>query len=292
MVNIFEFSDSRLFIKRCYEARKAANPSFSYRTFSSLMRANSPNFIKLIIDGKRNLTVPNIYRLSTALGLNLPETKYLFALVHYTQETDPEVREFFRAEMNEVSRPESFRTINKATFPLENEAWSKPSTFPVLSLANGRRKDEIVALVVTRSKISREEVEGALEAAVKDGVLILEDEIYKHPTYASNIIHKGVDPTIYPLLKAGISDSLAALDKYLYKQCAVFFTTAFTVRDLNELGKKARKIKDRVFSEIITDCADSRLEETVAAQLMIQIFPVIYDEKDVFSGEARPAKSV
>lgn len=60
---------------------KATRPSFSYRQFSRRAGFASPNYLKLVTDGKRNLAVKAIPQFAKALQLNDVETEYLQELV-------------------------------------------------------------------------------------------------------------------------------------------------------------------------------------------------------------------
>lgn len=83
--NIYEFLNYRDFVKSMYEFKKNQAATFSYRTFSRLAGFKSSNFIKLIIDGKRNLSTEGIYKFAKALKLNKDETGFFEALVLFDQ---------------------------------------------------------------------------------------------------------------------------------------------------------------------------------------------------------------
>ena len=53
--NIYNFSDYRDFLKDRYRQLKEADPVFSFRHFSKQAGFGSPNYLKLVMDGKRNL---------------------------------------------------------------------------------------------------------------------------------------------------------------------------------------------------------------------------------------------
>jgi uncharacterized protein (TIGR02147 family) len=98
-LDIFTFTDYRAFMKAFYDSKKKAPGSFSYRRFSKLAQNASPNFVKLVVDGQRNLTVQNIYLFAMAMELLPNEWQYFEAMVHFTQESMPEVMEFYQLRM-------------------------------------------------------------------------------------------------------------------------------------------------------------------------------------------------
>jgi len=79
-----------------YEAAKAHSRVFSYRYFSRKAGYNSPNFLKLVIDGERNISTDSIERFADALGLTLSERRFFANLVAFNQaETAEEKNEAF-----------------------------------------------------------------------------------------------------------------------------------------------------------------------------------------------------
>jgi len=68
-----------------YEQRKEVDGYFSYRFFSGKAGFRSPNFLKLVIDGKRNLSPDSVEKFVRALKLNRREADFFRILVHLNQ---------------------------------------------------------------------------------------------------------------------------------------------------------------------------------------------------------------
>ncbi len=85
MGTIFEYMDYRDYLRHLFEQRKTDHPFYSYRLFSQKAGFKSPNFLKLVVDGKRNLTKESVYRVAKAFGLNKGESDYLENLVFLNQ---------------------------------------------------------------------------------------------------------------------------------------------------------------------------------------------------------------
>ncbi len=77
--------DYREYLRDMFEKRKTQHPFYSYRLFSQKAGFKSPNFLKLVIDGKRNLTKESVYRITKAFGLNKGESDYFENLVFLNQ---------------------------------------------------------------------------------------------------------------------------------------------------------------------------------------------------------------
>lgn len=96
--DVFRFLNARAYLKAVYDHRKATTRSFSYRAFSKRAGLGSPNYLKLVIDGDRNLTAPMALRFGEALDLSGSRLAYFQDLVAFTQAktTDQRARYYER----------------------------------------------------------------------------------------------------------------------------------------------------------------------------------------------------
>lgn len=83
--NVFSYLDARRFLGDYYAFKKATTSGFSYRAFSRRAGIKSPNYLKLVIDGERNLTPKMAHRFGTACGLAGDALGYFLDLVAFTQ---------------------------------------------------------------------------------------------------------------------------------------------------------------------------------------------------------------
>ncbi|HUP58704.1 MAG TPA: TIGR02147 family protein, partial [Bdellovibrionota bacterium] len=96
-VNIFEFTDYRTYLKAFYETKKVTNPAYSMSTFTRRagLGHNSRGYLKLIIEGKRNLTPHTVRRFADALGLQPREALYFENLVYFNQAKTPKDKDYY-----------------------------------------------------------------------------------------------------------------------------------------------------------------------------------------------------
>ena len=91
--NLSAYTDFRQYLKDFYEFKKRTQSSpiraYSYATFSAAADIKSPNYLKLIIDGQRNLSDSMIKKFAQALQLTREQVDEFKALVHYGQAKDP-----------------------------------------------------------------------------------------------------------------------------------------------------------------------------------------------------------
>lgn len=113
-LDVFEYTDYRVYMKTFYEEKKRSPGSFSYRRFSKIAGNASPNFVKLVVDGQRNLTVENIHKFAVAMGLEGLEHDYFVALVHFTQEGDPGTKDYYNQIMARLKFPAKSLSLSAA----------------------------------------------------------------------------------------------------------------------------------------------------------------------------------
>ena len=83
--DLFEYSNYRKYLRDLYSYYKSETNYFSYRYFSSRAGFKSPNFLKLVIDGRRNLTEKSIPKVSKALRMSKAEEEFFTPLVFFNQ---------------------------------------------------------------------------------------------------------------------------------------------------------------------------------------------------------------
>lgn len=91
--NLFDYFDYREYLHDFYSYHKKKNPSYSYRLFARKAKLGSPNYLKLVVDGKRRITDRTLYQFTRGLGLNADQEKYFRELVMYQEISDPDSKE-------------------------------------------------------------------------------------------------------------------------------------------------------------------------------------------------------
>jgi uncharacterized protein (TIGR02147 family) len=91
-IDVFAYADYRHFLAAYYAHRKASDYGFSYRSFARAAGFSSPNYLKLVIDGKRNLTDEMAQRFAAAIGLSGQQLDYFCELVAFNQARNSEQR--------------------------------------------------------------------------------------------------------------------------------------------------------------------------------------------------------
>jgi uncharacterized protein (TIGR02147 family) len=89
--DVFAYLDYREYL-RDYFAFGKVRHSLSHRTFARRARFASPSFVKLVMEGRRNLSASTAVRVASACHLEDREAEYFTRLVAFTQARDTDTR--------------------------------------------------------------------------------------------------------------------------------------------------------------------------------------------------------
>jgi uncharacterized protein (TIGR02147 family) len=120
------FADHRAYLKAMIEYLKATRPQFSYRYFSRIAGFSSPNFLKLVAEGKRNLSPQSIAKFARGLGLDQKEQETFETLVLLGQsETDAE-RNRYLARLERHASKSAASRLEEAQFKVYSLWYALP----------------------------------------------------------------------------------------------------------------------------------------------------------------------
>lgn len=84
-IDVLDYLDYRALLRDYYQAKKDEGRGFSFRAFSQRAGLRSPNHLKRVIDGERNLTPAMAVRYARAMSLDAEATTYFCDLVTFNQ---------------------------------------------------------------------------------------------------------------------------------------------------------------------------------------------------------------
>jgi|WetSurMetagenome_2_1015567.scaffolds.fasta_scaffold33488_2 uncharacterized protein (TIGR02147 family) len=115
MPNIFNHMDYRSYLLAFYNEEKAKNMGFSYSVMAERAGFGSKSFIKLVIDGKKNLSSDSLQQINRVLKLKGQSFSYMQDLVAFNQAKSVEERDRF------LQRLLSYRKRNPARLVLQRQ---------------------------------------------------------------------------------------------------------------------------------------------------------------------------
>lgn len=266
MKTVYAFMSHREYLQEFYEFHKRHQRGFTLAAFAKKADLKSGAYLKMILEGKRKLTVKNIHGFAKAAQLNYEETQYFEALVHYEQAEDPNTREFYGQRIKDLSwqRPKQLaKNIGKNIF----SDWYYPAA--LVCIENVTRKTALKRLEQrlglgheASSKLIAEFLEVGLILSEKDKyVLNAEYFVYQDAT-GMKAMHKNY-------IQMQLKKSQEAFERH-YDKGAQFFAHTFT---LEKAKLKYFTDKIDVFLQEITDFSNQQRNETVA-QLNVQLYEV------------------
>ena len=167
MKPIIEYSDFRQYMRDFYEERKLRHV-FSWREFSKNAGFTSSSYMKVVCDGKSNLSRIGVERTGQAMGLVGFEMDYFRAMVKFGQETDDEKKKVAYAEMLAIAKEHKVRVIEGDLFDFY-ESWKNPVLRELAPLMPGATPGELAKKCYP--EISAYDVKQSLDFLTKAGFL-------------------------------------------------------------------------------------------------------------------------
>ncbi|MBI2336813.1 MAG: TIGR02147 family protein [Deltaproteobacteria bacterium] len=168
--DLFEYADYRDYLRDIYQYLKISSKgTFSFRAFAKKAQMGSPNYLKLVMDGERELSAKTIQKFGRALSLNKNELSFFEALVFFCKSHNESEKEFY---YNKLKRFKKFKLAQNIT--LEQHGYFSKWYIPVIRemvLLKGFKPDAQWIAKHLDPPISPKEAETALDTLVSLGFL-------------------------------------------------------------------------------------------------------------------------
>lgn len=278
MPALSEYMDYRLFLAEFYHFKKMQTRlsirPYSYAIFSAAADIKSPNYLKMIIEGKRNLSPDMVAKFAKACGLNKSQGEEFRLLVFFNQSEDPADRNYALKQLSEYRMEQKIKHgeldrkvlekvpnwIGWIIYALADQAGV---TFQISQLKE-----------ILRNKASESEIVAALDGLLKSG------ELTKDP--ATGVITKGKPTEAPEEIPSALVRKLQMQLMYLGLESLYqdqpnerefgSLTLSLTEKEFEELKFKLRQMR----KSLNKDNSIARLAEKGQRvyQLNLQLFPV------------------
>jgi uncharacterized protein (TIGR02147 family) len=125
MNSLFEYMNYREYLRDYYAEKKKEHAFYSFRLFAQKAGFASPNFFKLVIDGKRNMSKESAFRFSKALGHSKKEAEYFENLVFFNQSKTLEEKNAYLANLMKFRKNLDPKKIEQSEYAYYS-AWYIP----------------------------------------------------------------------------------------------------------------------------------------------------------------------
>jgi len=278
------FCDYRPYLKEFYEYKRALTKDslrpYSYATFAASADIKSPNYLKLIIEGQRNLSIEMARKFARAMALGREETDEFTALVEFTQAQEPIERNRYLKILADIRVRHQLKNGE-----INAETWDKvPSwvTWVLYALADqkGVRFDIAELFETMRGKARPEDIRRSLEKLLAAGELVKDPTtgfIQKGRELMSGsesvpveLVRKLQSELIYLGLESLFQDT--PQDREIGTQ-----TLALTEGEFEHLKFELRQFRKRWLKDVSVNRKATK--GTRVFQLNIQLFPVTLPSK-------------
>lgn len=167
MKKIIEYTDYRRYIADYYADRKARK-SFTWRDFAKSAGFSSPVYLKLVAEGKYNLSEAAVERVAEAMGLRDWEVDYFKVLVSLNHAKDNESRREYFNEMLRIADVHKATVVEGDSFRFFSD-WKNPVIRELAPAMPGAKPLAMARACI--SKITAAEVSETLAFLTKAGLL-------------------------------------------------------------------------------------------------------------------------
>jgi len=271
--SVFEFTDYRTFLNAFYAAKRAANPAYSMSAFARRagLGANSRGYLKLIIEGKRNLTAHTLRRFTDALGLGAKASLYFENLVYFNQAKTPQDRDYYFQRLTLAAgaeRSSQFELLQSQYLYYSN--WYLVPVRELVGLDGFREDPEWIASSL-RGKITRKQAQEALAVLERLGMIVRESSTGRlrqaEPLvkYSGGVFRSSIQKFHIEMMERA-KESL--IDDPYEEREASCVTLACDGSRVPEMKKAIAEFRDRMNLEF----GENSRENNAVIQLNVQIF--------------------
>jgi uncharacterized protein (TIGR02147 family) len=270
-IHVYDYLDYRSFLRDYYLDRKARR-GLSYRGFSARAGLSSPNYLKLVIEGKRNLTEAMARRFAKAVGLDRDGADYFVELVRFSQGRTSAERD---AAYGRITGFRSYRLAR----PLElaqadyHSRWYVPAVRELASSPAFRDDPRWIGQALV-PPVSPEEAAHAVRILLDLGLLVRDEQ---------GVLRQGE-----MLVSTGAEARGVHIARYhramLERASAAIDLVPPTDRDISSLtlclGRNGvRRLKERLqrFRKELLELSTLEVEPGQVVQVNLQLFPLTQD---------------
>jgi uncharacterized protein (TIGR02147 family) len=270
MKSITEYKDYHLFVKDFYEDRKKFS-YFSWREFAKLAGFSSPTYLRLVSEGKSNLSRVTMNRMISAMGLAGYEADYFKAMVNFCNAKDDSAKMPFWKEMRTIALEYKVRVVDKEAVEYF-DGWKNSvvrELAPMMPKATPGKMAKACC-----NEISAADVCASLDFLTKAGFLKKDGDGTYRQTEKNVVASKeGMVYAVHALQKKMVALGGESIERFDAEKRSVSSVTLTVNRNAYE--RIAREIDD--FRKRIVAIAADTTEADQIYQMNLQFFPMTWN---------------
>ena len=268
MKPVLEYSSYRVYIRDYYAERKERS-GFTWRDFAKAAGYSSPVFLKLVCDGKANLSEAGIERVASAMGLVGADLQYFRLLVAFNQEKSSAAKKKYFAEMRKLANENSFAIVGEDQYDYYG-SWLNPVLREMAPRLSGATPAQMAGELVFESAASS--VKNSLKLLEKNGML--EKDEQGHYRQGNRSITTGnLDVTslaIREMHRQMGELAVQSLDQVPVNERDVSgLTIGISENAFEKITKEIAEFRRRISAIVMDDSGEERVY-----RLNVQLFPL------------------
>jgi len=274
-----EALDYRFYLSAFYNFKRHLSKRelrpYNYAVFSAAADIKSPNYLKLIIEGKRNLSPEMAAKFSKALGHGKDQAEEFRLLVEYNQASDPAERNLQLKALTELrvkNQIQNGEIDPKAFTRVPN--WVTWVLYAILDQQGVSFKIDDLRKTL-RGKATNDEIETAVKALVHSGEVVIDDvtgQLTK--VHSSNENLEDIPVSLIRKIQSQLM--FLGLESLFHdgpnEREFGTLTLSLTKNEFEELKFKLRQLRKQTYKDNAIKRLSSKGERVY--QMNLQLFPI------------------
>jgi len=152
---LFQYFDYREYLADYYQDRKSRHQWFSFRWFSQRAGIKSPVYLKLVIEGERNLTAKSIEQFLKVLDLPEKEARYFRHLVQFNQAKTAQNKQDHYSVLRELGNAVSEKIVDQGLNEFYS-VWYHPVLRELICIADSSDSPSLIGKQIFPSLSARQ----------------------------------------------------------------------------------------------------------------------------------------
>ena len=268
-LDVFGYRNYRQFLADYYRLRKNTEYGFSYRRFARTVGLRSPNYLKLVAEGARNLTSDMAARFAEACGLKGEGAAYFCDLVAFNQAGSEPERERCYERLRGHRRYRNVFKLDSAHARYHGH-WYIPAIRELAASPDFRAEPKWIARRL-RPRIAPRDAQRALDVLSELGLLAADDDGVLRQSQP--LLSTGEGPLGHHIVsyhRAVLERAAEALELFSREE------REFGALTLRITQERFESIKHQLYAlrqQLLQDSADDT-DATLVVQLNMQLFPL------------------
>ena len=269
---VFEYVDYRRFLREFYESHRLRG--MSYRAFSRRAGLKSPNYLKMVIEGQRNLSAEMAERFASACDLEGDAKAYFCDLVAFNQASNAEAREVARMRISAYRKKRRVRSI-RASIVDYCSTWYLPAIRELLTRDDALATPEWIGARLF-PKISKAKIRDALTLLERLQMIDIGED--GHVNVCEQLVSTGEEiplPAVAQYHRTMMKMAAESIDRVPSEDREISSVTfCLSEAQVRSLKTKVQRFLDEVFEESAAEDAPVNV-----VQLNFQLFPLSKEPK-------------